>query len=125
MSKKEQKNTNQKPLQEVIEKWSLPFYDQKHGYYIYMNERARSNQTRVEHIIDSKHNLKVRDLQLVPEGINNYFDYKKDSVYKNTFNYYIKRKGEDKGFIKVLIRINDYDRKKAWIKTIYITYHLK
>ena len=125
MSKKKQKNTNEKPLQEVIEKWSLPFYDRKHGYYIYLNERARSNQARVEHIIDSRHNLKAKDLQLVPEGITNYFDYKKDSVYKNTFNYYIKRNENDKGLIKVSIRIDDYNPKTAWIKTIYVTYDFK
>ena len=61
----------------------------------------------------------------MPEGITHYFEYKKDPTYKNTFNYYIKRKGNDKGFIKVSIRISDKDPKHAWIKTIFITYKLK
>lgn len=100
-------------------------YDKKHGYYIYLEGRARSNQSRLEHIIEYGHDLKARDLRLVPKGIIEYRDYKKDPVYKNTYNYYIKRSGKDKGFIKVSIRINDYDNKRAWIKTIFITYKIK
>ena len=92
---------------------------------IYVEGKTRSNQTRVEHIVEYGHDLKARDLQLVPEGIKNYFDYKKDLVYKNTFNYYLRRKGEDKGFIKVSVRISDDDPKHAWIKTIFITYKIK
>ena len=125
MSKKKQKNTNQKPLQEVIEKWSLPFYDQRHGHYIYLYDKARSNETRTEHIINSRHNLKVRDLEMVPAGINNYFAYKKDPIYKDTFNYYLVRKGLDRGFIKISVQLDGKDKSKGWIKTIYITYHLK
>ena len=100
-------------------------YDKKHGYYIYVEGRARSNQTRVEHIVEYGHNLKVRDLELVPEGITKYFCYKKDPIYKNTFNYYIKRKGEDKGFIKLSVRVSDGDKEHAWVKTIFITYKIK
>ena len=125
MSKKKPKVFNPKHHIEAINKWRLPFYDKKHNYYIYLNERARSNQTRINHIIDYSHNLKARDLQLVPGGINDYFEYKKDPVYKNTFNYYIKRGGKDKGMIKVSIRIDDNNAEKAWIKTIFITYNLK
>ena len=125
MSKKKPKIYNPQHLIEEIEKWPNPMYDKKHGYYIYVEGKARSNQTRVEHIVEYGHDLKARDLQLVPEGIKNYFDYKKDLVYKNTFNYYLRRKGEDKGFIKVSVRISDDDPKHAWIKTIFITYKIK
>ena len=125
MSKKKPKIYNPQYLIEEIEKWPNPMYDKKHGYYIYVEGKARSNQTRVEHIVEYGHDLKARDLQLVPEGIKNYFDYKKDLVYKNTFNYYLRRKGEDKGFIKVSVRISDDDPKHAWIKTIFITYKIK
>ena len=125
MSKRKPRIYNPTNLIEAIEKWPNPMYDKKHGYYIYVEGRARSNQTRVEHIIEYGHDLKARDLELVPNGIKNYFEYRKDSIYKNTFNYYIKRGGQDKGFIKVSVRISDYDNKYAWIKTVFITYKIK
>lgn len=125
MSKKKPKIISPKHLIDEIEKWPTPLFDKKHNYYIYLEGRARSNQTRVEHIIEYGHDLKARDLKLIPEGIKNYFDYKKDPVYKNTYNYYIKRGGNDKGLIKVSIRISDKDQKRAWIKTIFITYKIK
>lgn len=123
--KRKPKVYNPEHLIEAIKKWPNPMYDKKHGYYLYVEGRARSNQTRIEHIIEYGHDLKVRDLELVPDGIKNYFDYKKDPVYKNTFNYYIKRKGNDKGLIKVSVRVSEVDHKKAWIKTIFITYSIK
>lgn len=100
-------------------------YDKRHGYYIHVQEKARSNQTRIEHIVKASHDLQTRDLDLVPQGINNYFLYKKDPVYKNTYNYYLRRKGNKKGFVKVSIRISDHDPEYAWIKTIYVTYKIK
>ena len=100
-------------------------YDKRHRFYIYVEGRTRSNQTRVEHIIEYSHDLKVRDLNLVPNGIKNNFDYKKDPKYKNTFNYYIKRGGNDKGFIKVSIRISDNNPERAWIKTVFIAYKIQ
>ena len=112
-------------LIEAIEKWPSPIIDKKHNLSIYVEGRARSNQTRVDHIVEYGHDLKVRDLESVPEGINKYFSYKKDPTYPKTYNYYIQRKGEDKGFIKVSIRISDSNPKEAWIKTIFITYHIK
>lgn len=125
MSKSKPRIYNPIRLLAEIQKWKLPFFDKKHNHYIFIDGKARSNQTRIEHIIQYGHNLKARDLSLVPRGIETYFDYKKDPVYKNTFNYYIKRGGTDKGFIKVSIRKSDIDNTKAWIKTIFITYKLK
>ena len=125
MSKKKPKIYNPIHLIEAIKKWPNPMYDKKHNYCIYVDKEARSNQTRTQHIIRQGHDLKVRDLKLVPEGIKNYFDYKKDHVYKNTFNYYLKRGGKDKGFIKVSIRISDDNSEYAWIKTVFITYRIK
>ena len=102
-----------------------PMIDTKHNLSIYIEGYARSNQTRVDHIVQSGHNLKVRDVESIPQGIKNYFAYKKDPTYKNTYNYYIVRKGIDKGFIKVSIRIDDNNPLRAWVKTIYITYKIK
>ena len=125
MTKRKTSIYNPAELIKAIEKWPNPMFDKKHNIYIYVEGMARSNQTRVEHIVEYSHDLKERDLDLVPDGIKNYFAYKKDPVYKNTFNYYIKRKGMDRGFVKVSIRINDNDQTRAWIKTIFIAYKIK
>ena len=122
MSKKKPIIYNPLHLIEIIEKWPNPVYDKKHGYYLYVEGRARSNQTRIEHIVEFGHDLKVKDLMMVPTGIANYFDYRKDPVRKSTYNYYLKRKGIEKGFVKISIQIDHNNPKKAWIKTIYITY---
>ncbi len=125
MTKRKPRTCNPIHLVEVIEQWNLPFHDERHGYFIYVEGNARSNQTRVEHIVEYSHDLKVRDLKRVPKGINKYLKFKKDPYYKNTFNYYITRGGKDRGFIKVSIQVDHHDSKKAWIKTIYITYVIK
>ena len=125
MSKKKPRICNHSHLVEAIKKWPNPINDKKHGHAIYLDGRARSNQTREEHIIEYGHDLKVRDIERIPKGINDYFEYKKDPVYKNTYNYYIKRGGQDKGLIKVSIRKSDANSKHAWIKTIFITYKIK
>ena len=125
MTRRKPSTYNPQDLKNAIEKCPNPMFDKKHNLYIYVEGMARSNQTRVDHLVEYGHDLKVRDLNLIPEGIKNYFAYKKDPVYKNTYNIYIKRKGMDKGFIKVSIRINDNNPNRAWIKTIYITYKIK
>jgi len=125
MSHKKPRVYNPEHLIETIKKWPNPMIDKKHGYNIFLNEKARSNQSRIDHIVKYGHGLKVRDLRLIPNGIKNYFEYKIDPVYKNTFNYYIVRGGMDRGFIKVSIRISDDDPHYAWIKTIFITYNIK
>ena len=108
MSKKKAKPHNPEKLIEVIEKWSLPIYDIKHDLYIYVEGQARSNQTRLEHIVESSHDLKVRDLMDVPNGINGYFVYKKDPVYKTTISIEKARiKGLQKYQSKLIIRILD------------------
>lgn len=125
MSKRRPRIYNPKNLIAEIKKWPNPMYDKKHGYYIYVEGRARSNQTRIEHIVEFGHDLKARDLEIVPSGILNYFEYKKDPICKNTFNYYLLRKGQDKGFVKVSIQIDHKDHTKAWVKTVFITYKIK
>ena len=48
------------------------------------NDRARSNETRFEHIAKKNHQLKVRDIELIPEGINEYAKKNNGTVdYKN------------------------------------------
>ena len=125
MGKKKEKQYDQNLIDALL-KLPNPLVDYKHLLFIFIDAgRARSNESRIEHIIKSSHDLKVRDIQSIPNGIINYLYFIKDPVYKNTFNYYIKRKGEDKGFIKVSIRLDDNRKGRAWIKTIYITYKIK
>lgn len=124
MTKRRPRFYDPKPLIDAIEKLPNPMYDKRHGYYLYIEGMARSNETRVDHIVDYSHELKVRDIELIPDGIKNYFSYNKDEK-KDTYNYYLKRKGMDKGFVKVSIQIDSKDRTKAWVKTIFITYHIK
>ena len=125
MSKRKPRLYDPTKLIDAIKKWPNPMFDKKHGYYIYVEGRARSNQTREEHIVEYGHDLKVRDLDSVPDGIKNYFEYKKDPIYKDTYNYYIIRKGLDRGFVKVSIQIDSNNSKHAWVKTIFITYKIK
>lgn len=125
MAPNKPKSYNPEHLIEVIKKWPNPMYDKRHNYYLYIEGRARSNQTKVDHIVEYGHDLKARDLELIPDGITNYFAYKKDPIYKDTFNYYLIRKGLDKGFVKISIQIDSTNHNKAWIKTIYITYKIK
>ena len=88
---------------------------------------VESNQTRKEHIAQYGHDLKVRDIALIVDSSKKivFYKYKKDKNHKDTYNYYIKRKGEDKGFIKVSIQISKQNKKKAWVKTIFITNKIK
>ncbi len=126
MTTKKKRSNNTNYLIEAIKKWPNPIYDSRHGYYIFIEEgRARTNETRIEHIVRKAHDLKVRDLELIPSYINRYVVYKKDPVYKDTFNYYLNRKGQDKGFIKISVQLDHGNRSKGWIKTIYITYKIK
>ena len=123
--KRKPKTYNPTDLIEAVNSLPNPMIDTKHNLSIFIEGNARSNQTRIEHIVDYSHDLKVRDILLVPIEIKNYFAYKKDPIYKDTFNYYLKRKGQDRGFVKVSIQIDSKNKRRAWVKTIYITYKIK
>ena len=125
MAKKRKIKYDCSKLVEALNKIEFPLIDSKHGLSIFIIGNARSNETRVEHIVKQSHELSVRDIELIPDGIKNYFAYKKDKSKKTTYNYYLKRKGKDKGFVKVSIKIDRKDKKKATIKTIFVTYNLK
>ena len=71
------------------------------------------------------HELKVRDIESIPGGISNYIKFVKSKDIKDTYYYYIKRKGEDKGFIQVAILLDLNDKRLAYLKTIFIAYRLK
>ena len=100
--------------------------DKRHGFVIEIkDDRARSNETRFEHIAKKSHELKVRDIKAIPEGIRNYVKFTKSNEIENTYYYFINRKGEDRGFIEVAILIDEDNPKKARIKTIFIAHRFK
>ena len=86
---------------------------------------ARSNESRFEHIAKNMHELKVRDIESIPEGINKYVKYSKSKELKDTYYYYIDRKGEDKGFLQIAIKLIEGEKNKYYVKTIFITYRIK
>ena len=111
---------------EALEKLPKIFEDKRHGLRIELkNDRARSNETRFQHIAKRIHELKVRDIKCIPEGIRNYIKFSKSDDLKDTYYYYIKRKGDDRGFIQIAILVDINDKKKAYIKTVFIAYRLK
>ena len=123
--KKYDKHYDQK-LVDALKKITSPIYDKKHQFYVYfINDQARTNKTRFEHIAKRGHELKVRDIESITNGINNYIAYTKSKDVKDTYRYYIKRKGKDRGFIVVAILVDINDKSKAYIKTIFINYSLK
>ena len=84
------KKTNGKydlKLIEALKKLPSQIEDKKHGFIIVVrNDRARSNETRFEHIAKKNHQLKVRDIELIPEGINKYAKFSKSLELKDTYS---------------------------------------
>ena len=123
MTKKIHSVQHNRKIIEALKKLPPRIYDKKRDLTLYLNNnRARSNETRFEHISKKYHELKVRDIESVPEGINNYVEFVKNKHLKDTYSYLISRKGKDRGFIKVDILVDKFDKKKGYIKTIYISY---
>ena len=100
--------------------------DKKHGFVIAVrNDKARSNETRFEHIAKKNHELKVRDIELIPEGVKKYAKFSKSLELKDTYYYYILRKGKDKGFVQLAIKLIEGETNLYYIKTIFISYRIK
>ena len=123
--KKYDKHYDQK-LVDALKKITSPIYDKKHQFYVYfINDQARTNETRFEHIAKHGHELKVRDIELLKNGINDYEYFEKNKELKDTYHYYLKRKGNDKGFVQVAIKLMKDKTKKYYVKTIFIVYRIK
>lgn len=127
MSKHKPKKIYDPNIIEALHQLPNPIFDIKHNIQLFIEGNARNHETRFEHIAKSYHELKVRDIQNIPFGINHYVRFKKNSLNqrKNTCYYYFSRKGNDKGFVCVAIRIDHKNSRKAYIKTIFITHRLK
>lgn len=108
---------------DALEELPKEIVDRKHNLIICLdNNYSRNNETRFEHIAKKYHELKVRDIKAIPEGIIKYVKFEKSKEHKETFYYFISRKGEDTGFIQVAVKLYEHDKKRAYVKTIYITH---
>ena len=109
----------------ALNKLPIPLEDKKHNIKIYLeNDRARSNQSRFEHIIDSRHGLRPSDIDRVQRYIKKCI-FKKDSERTETYNIYIKRSNISDEYIKISIRINPESPDIGIVKTIFITKVIK
>ena len=125
MAKKSYSKYNLKII-EALEKLPPTIEDKRHGFVIFIkDDKARSNETRFQHIAKRGHELKSRDIESIPEGIKNYVKFTKSKELKDTYCYYINRKGDDRGFIQVAILVDYKNKKKAYLKTVFIAYRLK
>ena len=102
----------------------FPLIDCKRNISIYLKTKYRSNRNRSEHIALRNHQLKVRDILAIPNGIRQCVKFKKGNERKETYYYYIRRPGESKGFVCVVVRLDNKNHKKAYIKTIYTKFRI-
>ena len=84
------------------------------------NNRARSNESRFEHIAVSRHELLPSDIKQIPKRIETSI-LKKDKERTNTYNIYIARNGHVGEYIKISIEIDFKKSNIGFVKTIYIT----
>lgn len=88
---KEKESTYEEKMIAALNSFPSPLVDKKHGIVIVLeNNRARSNESRIEHIINSKHDLKPSDIKRIPKKIDKSI-FKKDKERKDTYNLYIER----------------------------------
>jgi len=113
-------------LIEALKKLPPLIEDKRHGFIIQIrDDKARSNETRFQHIAKKMHELKVRDIESIPEGIKNYVKFTVSKELKDTYYYFINRKGKDKGFIQLAIKLKEGEKTVYYVKTIFISYRLK
>ena len=110
---------------EALQKLPKQIEDKRHGFVIEVkDDRSRSNETRFQHIAKKEHQLKVRDIEAISEGVKDYIRFSKSMSLKDTYYYYIRRGGNDKGFIQLAIKLIEGEKKKYYIKTIFIAYRI-
>ncbi len=124
MARKKKLTYEQRMLAE-LQKLPNPIDDKRHDLSVYfVNERARSNQTRFAHIIEARHELKPNDISLIRKRIKTAV-FRKDKERSETFNYYIKRFNYKEEYIKISVKIEQSKPHLAIVKTIFITKNVK
>ena len=124
MAKKKGLSYEQK-LINALKKLPNPLEDKNHNIKIYfIDNRARSNQSRFEHIIASRHGLLPKDLERIPRYIKTCI-FKKDLERTDTYNIYIRRNNYNDEYIKISVKIEPEKPNEAIVKTIFITTNIK
>lgn len=122
---KKKKLTYEEKLEKALKSLPFPIHDKKHRIDIYcVNDQARSNQTRFEHILQERHNLVLSDIYNISRRINE-SDLAKDEIRKGTYNLFIKRNKALGGYIQISLNLDYKKSNKAKIKTIFVTYKYK
>ena len=105
----------------ALRKLPSPLEDKKHNLKIYFDDdRARSNESRFEHIVNQRHGLLASDIERIHRYIN-FSKLKKDRERKETFNLFIKRNSVTNEYIKISLKIDNNNPAEAIVKTIFIT----
>lgn len=113
--------TYEQKLINALKKLPNPLFDVKHNLKIYFNDnRARSNQSRFEHITNPRHSLLASDIERIVRYIN-VSKLKMDHERKETYNLFIKRNSFNNEYIKLCLEIKDDNPREATVKTIFIT----
>ena len=85
----------------ALKKIPCPLEDKKHRILLFFEDnRARSNQSRFEHISLSRHDLYLGDVKRIIKHISESI-LKKDLERKDTYNLYIKRNNYGNEYIKI------------------------
>ena len=110
----------------ALKKLPNPIFDKRHDILIhFIDDRARSNESRFDHIIDISHELNPNDIKRIPKGIKKCI-FKKDKERTKTFSIYIKRYNySEEEYIKISVRIEPDKPRDAIVKTIFITKNVK
>ncbi len=122
---KKKRLTYKERMIKALESLPSPIKDTKHRINIYfVNDRARSNESRFEHISLERHDLTLGDIKRIPSHINQ-STLKKDADRKDTYNLYLKRNTYGNEYIKISLEINFKESNDAYVKTLFITTNTK
>ena len=122
---KRKKLSYEEKMINALKKLPDPLEDKKHRILIhFIDNRARSNETRFEHISALRHDLQPSDIRRIGQKINDSI-MKRDSERNDTFNLYIKRNNYSNEFIKISLELDFKESNNATVKTVFITKNLK
>ena len=117
--------THEQRLIKALNELPNPIIDNKHRIKIYVEDnRARSNESRFEHIIQERHELTPLDIKKIASKINT-SELKIDNERTKTYSLYIKRNTFTNDYIKVSLNLDFRKSNEATIKTIFIRKNYK
>ena len=99
--------------------------DTKHRIKVmFINDQARSNESRFEHISLDRHELSVNDIKRIQKQISK-SELKIDNERTKTYSIYIKRNNYNNEYIKLSVTLDFKISNEAKVKTVYITKNIK